>query len=129
MKLTFYKQSGLTLVYFYFFSKAQCIELNNGGESDLTCELLFDSEDEWIGLSFASNNIIEDNFEPNNLVTIYHSEGVWTILFRSNKVVARKEIQGCITDLYNNKYTGIELILLERTIPKFTYISDLIYNK
>ena len=128
MKITLVNESGLILIYLYFFSREQCIQLNNGGETDLSCRLLFDSEDEWLGIKLATNNIIEDHLEPNNSVTISQSKGTWTILFRSDKAIAREEIQDCITDLYDNKYTGIELVVPKGTIPKYNYINKLIYN-
>ncbi|WP_018883052.1 hypothetical protein [Paenibacillus massiliensis] len=128
MKITLYKQGGSALIYLYFFSSEQCKQLNNGGEYEIACDLLFDAEDEWLGVCFTSKNLIEDHLEPNDLIAIRYSEGAWTILFRADKTVAREEAHSCTTDLHNNQYTGIEFILPEQAIPKHAYINELLIN-
>ncbi|WP_155988514.1 hypothetical protein [Paenibacillus massiliensis] len=49
MKITLYKQGGSALIYLYFFSSEQCKQLNNGGEYEIACDLLFDAETNGLG--------------------------------------------------------------------------------
>ncbi|CAJ1315050.1 hypothetical protein PTI45_03448 [Paenibacillus nuruki] len=129
MKITLINQSDLTLIYLYFYSREQCIHLNTGGEADKVCKLLFNQENEWIGLSIESNYLIRDMFEPNPQASINYINGEWIIYFTEIfGMELREEEHSCITDLYNDSYTGIELILIEGTIPKRKFIEPLIYK-
>ncbi|MEY8744374.1 hypothetical protein AB9M62_34180 [Bacillales bacterium AN1005] len=130
MKITLSDQSGLTLVYLYFYSKEQCIQLNTGGEADKVCKLLFNQNNEWIGLSIQSDYLIKDMLETNPQVSIIYANGEWIIYFTDVfGMEVREEEHGCITDLHNDIYTGIELILIEGTIPKRQFVEQLIYKK
>jgi hypothetical protein len=43
-----------------------------------------------------------------------------------NEKIVREEQHGCITDLHNNNYTGIELILLKGAVPNRKYAIGLL---
>lgn len=130
MKITLKDQSDLTLVYLYFYSKKQCIYLNNGGEAEKVCKLLFDQDNEWIGLRIQSDYLINDTFEPSPQVSVNYVMGEWIIYFTETfGMEIREEEHECITDLHNNLYTGIELILTEGTIPKRKFVKPLIYKQ
>jgi len=54
LKITIQDNKGLTLVYLYFYAPEDCVKINNGGEADKSCNLLFDDKNEWVGLLINS---------------------------------------------------------------------------
>ncbi|KRE92187.1 hypothetical protein ASG89_33600 [Paenibacillus sp. Soil766] len=125
MKITIYDDKNHTLVYLYFYAREDCIRLNSGGESDKNCNLLFDDENEWIGLSIESDYKIQDLINQGNSI-ITRTNKTWHVLFDKNVKIVREELHGCITDLHNNNYTGIELILLKGAVPNRKYAIGLL---
>ncbi|MDQ0877528.1 hypothetical protein QFZ77_006187 [Paenibacillus sp. V4I3] len=125
MRMTIENNKEDTFVYLYFYDREDCILLNNGGESDKNCYLLFDHENEWVGLS------IESDFNVRDLTNlgkgfIKRTSKEWLILFNKEVQFVRREKHGCLTDLHNTNYTGIELILLKTTITNRKYTTELL---
>lgn len=111
------------LLLFICLSTPMKIVLSLTMEERLTrpVNLLYDDENEWVGLSIESDYNVHDHINTGD-VSIYRKDGKWHLIFNKDVQVVRYEKHGCITDLYNNNYTGIELILLKGVLPKRKYI-------
>ncbi|WDH99591.1 hypothetical protein PUW24_12230 [Paenibacillus urinalis] len=125
MKIRMQEADELLLVYIYFYEREEYIELNNGGESDKECYLLFDEDNDWIGISLESENMIKDHIEIHNGF-INFAGNEWTVLFEQGLQIHNKVKYECITDLHDHFYTGIELILVKSIVPNISHATNLL---
>ncbi|WP_026887882.1 hypothetical protein [Clostridium beijerinckii] len=112
MKITFEKLSNLSLIYIK-------LKESNGKVKtiqDALCELLFDKDNNWIGINIFNESkccgeFILPNVKSIGNINIQQTDEMVTILFNemTNTYCKREEL--CNVDYNENEFLGIEIIL------------------
>ncbi len=112
MKITFEKLSNISLIYIK-------LKESNGKVKtiqDALCELLFDKDNNWIGINIfneskCSGEFIIPNVKSIGNMNIQQTDEMVTILFNEITNTYSKREELCNVDYNENEFLGIELIL------------------
>ncbi|NRT72511.1 hypothetical protein [Clostridium beijerinckii] len=112
MKITFEKLSNLSLIYIKL--KESNVKIKT--IQDTLCELLFDKDNNWIGINVFNESkccgeFIIPKVKSNGNINIQQTDEMVTILFNEMTNTYSKREEVCNVDCNENEFLGIELIL------------------
>lgn len=112
MKITFEEIRNLSLIYIKlreYNGKVKTIQ-------DTMCELLFDKDNNWIGINIFNvskccGEFILPNVKSIRNINVQKTDEIVTILFNKTTNIYSKREEICNVDYNENEFLGIELIL------------------